>query len=484
MAFLVESLNVSHAGANATADNAGTKLLRKPGSDSLFCVYSDLEGNVIYAASSSGDSWQRTLVASGHAWPAICQDSAVKRWVVSYNRKDRRVEARCRTTTGQGWSQPRVVYTVAQGCTLSGSIALAGSGSGDPGNVACAYCAFPIREVQSGDNQVVVAKFSQVNVGLDTVVSGTQQSEVSSPTIAVEKVQGGDHLHVGWVADGDIRYTMTAEVIDPGAWGENIGWSWETPINLSGTQAVSKEPCLGASESRIVMVWAEGSDIMAGERSTQADYDSWQDTVRLTSSQTESRYPVVSVSDSTVIVWQEQRSATDLDIVACIEYGDTFTVRNTATKSSYPHVVFQNKPSGDTAIPYVHVVWCEEPEENYFEVAYEKLNLKQRSGQGGQQTGGEAELIQPRLHACAPNPFTGATAISYQFGQAGNVSLRVYDAAGRLVTTLKQGHEQPGIYAATWQGTDQRGRQVPNGIYFYRLDAPGITAAKKAVLMR
>ena len=52
---------------------------------------------------------------------------------------------------------------------------------------------------------------------------------------------------------------------------------------------------------------------------------------------------------------------------------------------------------------------------------------------------------------------------------------------GRRVTTLldRKLPEGPGV--ATWDGTDERGRQVPAGVYFYRLSALGTKLTAKGV---
>jgi hypothetical protein len=105
-------------------------------------------------------------------------------------------------------------------------------------------------------------------------------------------------------------------------------------------------------------------------------------------------------------------------------------------------------------------------------------------GGGGQQSGGTVELPRPRLHPCAPNPFTRQTLIRYQFGQAGSVHLRACDANGRLVRTFEKGQRSPGVRSQTWNGTDDRGRSAPPGVYFVRLDVPGHGYTQRAVLVR
>lgn len=83
-----------------------------------------------------------------------------------------------------------------------------------------------------------------------------------------------------------------------------------------------------------------------------------------------------------------------------------------------------------------------------------------------------------------PNPFAGATTISYQLAGAGRVSLKLYNVAGQLVRVLEDGQRTAGRYALRWDGRDGTGRPLPNGLYFYRLEAPGLTATRKLTLVR
>ncbi|MGB9742883.1 MAG: FlgD immunoglobulin-like domain containing protein [bacterium] len=52
-----------------------------------------------------------------------------------------------------------------------------------------------------------------------------------------------------------------------------------------------------------------------------------------------------------------------------------------------------------------------------------------------------------------------------------------------LVRQLKASAEKPGFYRVIWDGRDDKGNKVPNGIYFYRLSAGEFKAIKKMVKM-
>ena len=90
------------------------------------------------------------------------------------------------------------------------------------------------------------------------------------------------------------------------------------------------------------------------------------------------------------------------------------------------------------------------------------------------------------LSLASPNPFHGATQVSYSIpgDEAASVSLGVFDASGRLVRSLVDAQQTAGTHTVTWDGRDQIGSAVPGGIYFYVLDAVGQREAGRVLLVR
>jgi len=86
--------------------------------------------------------------------------------------------------------------------------------------------------------------------------------------------------------------------------------------------------------------------------------------------------------------------------------------------------------------------------------------------------------------AVAPNPVRTATTISYAMPKAGNVSLRIHDASGRIVRTLVSEHRAPGSYNATWDGRGDDGRRLVPGVYFSTLAAGREKLSGKITLLQ
>jgi hypothetical protein len=85
-----------------------------------------------------------------------------------------------------------------------------------------------------------------------------------------------------------------------------------------------------------------------------------------------------------------------------------------------------------------------------------------------------------RLQPAFPNPFTAGTTLRYDLSSASSVDLAVYDVSGRLQKRLdSRAIAVPGSYSVAWDGTDDGGRRVPAGVYFYRLvTAQGVETAR------
>jgi hypothetical protein len=74
--------------------------------------------------------------------------------------------------------------------------------------------------------------------------------------------------------------------------------------------------------------------------------------------------------------------------------------------------------------------------------------------------------------------------IRYQVASVSDISLCVYDAAGRLVRTVVKGKCEPGYYTHVWDSRDDLGRKVPAGVYFVRFQTDDYQKTEKAILLR
>lgn len=78
-----------------------------------------------------------------------------------------------------------------------------------------------------------------------------------------------------------------------------------------------------------------------------------------------------------------------------------------------------------------------------------------------------------------PNPFNPATTIGFRLEGSGRVSLKVYDLLGREVATLLDEERTPGLHQVRFLP-----RNLPSGIYYYRLRAGGSDVTKRMLLIR
>jgi hypothetical protein len=95
-----------------------------------------------------------------------------------------------------------------------------------------------------------------------------------------------------------------------------------------------------------------------------------------------------------------------------------------------------------------------------------------------------AQSAEFGLGRCAPNPFRNSTTIRYSLATRDRVRLRVFDRNGRIAGTLVDALQSPGSYNVTWDIGGVSNRELPNGVYFLRLEASGRRASEKVVINR
>jgi phosphodiesterase/alkaline phosphatase D-like protein len=82
--------------------------------------------------------------------------------------------------------------------------------------------------------------------------------------------------------------------------------------------------------------------------------------------------------------------------------------------------------------------------------------------------------VLPRQYAMSqnyPNPFNPETSVQYALPAASRVELTIYDIMGHQVRKLVSERKEAGYHRVMWDGRDDRGGEVPSGIYFYRIQA-------------
>jgi len=81
--------------------------------------------------------------------------------------------------------------------------------------------------------------------------------------------------------------------------------------------------------------------------------------------------------------------------------------------------------------------------------------------------------LEFRMNPALPNPFSGPTSLVFTLPSAADARLSVFDLQGREVKVLLKGALPAGRHSAVWNGTDETGARVANGVYFARLTMGG-----------
>ena len=97
---------------------------------------------------------------------------------------------------------------------------------------------------------------------------------------------------------------------------------------------------------------------------------------------------------------------------------------------------------------------------------------------------GIAPQISKILNQNYPNPFNPETNIGFDMPAHGTAKLDIYNVKGQLVKSLFDGVASSGRTSLVWDSTDNGGKAVTSGIYFYRLTTEQHSETRKMMLMK
>jgi hypothetical protein len=245
-----------------------------------------------------------------------------------------------------------------------------------------------------------------------------------------------------WVLPGQIWHWCAANpdtwdlihIASPDSWNGNI----------PGNSVICCRPSLGQDDSgNLHVAWEEFDGVNVEPTTNRLRADIWY-----------------SYSEDNGITWAEGTKITD---------GGEVTYR-------YPSIV---NPIGDT----VMVLYLIDQVAGYFvqsaegPATYNPVVVQKWPNPVGIAEGPMAAPPSRMEIAAGPNPVRSRTVMSYALPRSGDMSLVVYDAAGRPIKTLAAGRHTAGRYTATW---DAGG--IPAGIYFCTLEAGRSRVTRKVIL--
>ena len=90
-----------------------------------------------------------------------------------------------------------------------------------------------------------------------------------------------------------------------------------------------------------------------------------------------------------------------------------------------------------------------------------------------------------KLEKNYPNPFKTSTTITYYLSHPSDVTIKIYNVQGELVTMLSNNEiVSTGLHNVVWNGKNSSEAIVSSGVYLYQLIINESSVTKKMLLLK
>ncbi len=130
-------------------------------------------------------------------------------------------------------------------------------------------------------------------------------------------------------------------------------------------------------------------------------------------------------------------------------------------------------PSDNSVNPIAYLVF--DAAENMYYLKIGRINdIVSSIPPNSQNSSSNVELYQNY-----PNPFFINTKLSYSVSKHSNIKIEVFNLMGEIVETLVNEHKNPGSYTVDFNAAN-----LPEGIYYYKINSQGYSKTKSMVLLK
>ncbi|MDA3814214.1 MAG: choice-of-anchor D domain-containing protein, partial [Candidatus Cloacimonetes bacterium] len=207
-----------------------------------------------------------------------------------------------------------------------------------------------------------------------------------------------------------------------------------------------------------------------------------------------SEVPIISLSEDELDFGNVQIGDDASDTLYVSNLGETNLEVTDITTELIEYVVSPVSfilPSGETQA--VVVTFIPQEEQLYEDVliieSNDPINYQYEvslSGAGYEPTGLDDQLpLVTKVNQNYPNPFNPETTIAFSIANSEQYTLlEIFNIKGQKVKTLVNEKLEVGQYNVVWSGTDNSGRKVSSGVYFYKFDAGNYQKINKMLLIK
>jgi hypothetical protein len=182
------------------------------------------------------------------------------------------------------------------------------------------------------------------------------------------------------------------------------------------------------------------------------------------------------------LIWQSSSDPDPLDSVSYYLKYDTSYFFTTSANVSLKDTIYICPDSLIPTAVYYWKVKAIDKDSLFFETPVWNFTVPEQTSVADQENLNSSRNLS--LNQNFPNPFNSSTVIEFFLPKEMSVELAIFNVSGQRVKILVKEKLSKGEKRVFWDGKNEKGENLPSGVYVYKLKMGGISLTKKLVLLK